>query len=199
MDVFPPGAGVGHQNFEIVSFYTPDYEPFAEGLIQSIRRTMPRVRYDIEGITQREWKDATCFKGEFIHAKLCASDKPLLWIDADAIVERAFKMPDVDFAIYARFSDPLRRVMSPFRTGTMYFGQTRLAKRLAAAYRSACKTIERGIDQWALWRAWLSEMGHADTMPSTVFLPREYCQKKDEKGEAMIKHLMASRTHKQKR
>lgn len=187
-----------HNRFRIVSFYTPDYEEYARGLIRSIEKHLPKIPYEIEPIDQCSWTEATCRKGQFVFDKLRESDRPVVWIDADAEVKTDLAFPDVDFAIYARFADPLRKNWSPFRTGTVYFGRSQAAGTLAMNWALHCGMRDDGIDQWALFDAWIAAMDNR-ALPSTVWLPLAYCQKVNESGPAKIVHNMASRTLKHKK
>lgn len=184
--------------FKVVSYYTPDYEDYANDLARSLNLHMPDTPYELEAIDQVSWKKATCRKGQFMLDKLRASDRPILWIDADALVKDAFKMPDVDFAIFARFADRLRANWSPFRSGTVYLAKPH-GMELAKLWAAYCKNQNDGIDQWALWDAWRDLMSRGMAMPSTYFLPRDYCRKVNESGPVKIQHLMASRSLKSKK
>lgn len=188
-----------HKRYKIVSFYTPDYEPYADILRASIKRHLPGVQHEIEPISQRKWVDATCFKGEFVRDKLLKSDRPVVWIDADAeILTSDLRFPDVDFAIYSRFASKLRAKWSPFRTGTVYFGKTEDGLDLARAWANECRMRVDGIDQWALFNAWAQKMFVCE-LPATVWLPLEFCRKKNEEGPVKIRHDMASRTQRRKK
>jgi len=188
-----------HRNYKIVSFHTPDYREHAEGLIASIEEKLPGVEYEIDAISGMSWESATCLKGHFVWDKLRKSNKPVVWIDADAVVESDLKFPSVDFAIYARFADGVRHTWSPFRTGTVYFGKSEDASILARAWADACRARTDGIDQWALFKAWLGQQVD-QVYPSTVWLPLAYCQKINESDEpALITHSMASRTLRRKK
>jgi len=164
-------------DYKIVSYYTPDYTKHAEGLIASIEKQLPDQEYEIEPISQRSWVKATCLKGSFMRDKIATSKKAVVWIDADAVVTQPnLEFPKVDFAIFARFAHTIRNTWSPFRTGTIYFGRSPAALDLAEIWAQECKMQQDGIDQWALFRAWLKKMND-NHRPSTVWLPLPYCQK----------------------
>lgn len=188
-----------HDNYKIVSFYTPDYREHADGLIASIEKHLPGIKYEVDAISDMAWEKATCLKGHFVWNKLRSSDRPVVWIDADAVVKTPdLQFPNVDFAIYARFADPVRHSWSPFRTGTVYFGNTEDGLYLARSWKIACISRIDGIDQWALFQAWRGSLID-EVYPSTVWLPLPYCQKINEPGEAKIMHSMASRTLRRKK
>jgi len=178
--------------YKIVSFYTPDYESYAKGLIESIQTHLLGVPYEIDPIPQRRWAEATCFKAEFILEKLRVSKDRVLWIDADALVAGELSFPPVDFAIYARWTSRLRYSWSPFRTGTVLLAPSAEGITLAEEWVKRSKRKD-GIDQWGLWNAWHALMNEGGIMPTTHFLHLSYCQKKEEAGEPKIVHLMASR------
>ncbi len=184
------------KEYKIVSFYTPDYAEHAQRLIESIDRHLPETPHEIVAIPQRKWAEATCHKAHFLTDQIEKTDRPLVWIDADAeVMSSELVFPDVDFAIYARFASHLRHQFSPFRTGTVFFGNTDNAKTLIGLWISESMNQPDGIDQWSLFRAWTRAMGDPSVMPSTYWLRIAYCQKIDEKaGEPLIVHHMASRT-----
>lgn len=187
--------------YKIVSFYTPDYEPYARELIRSIEEVCPGVEYDVRMVPARTWADATNFKAEFILEQMRLTNKDILWIDADATVLQKPEFPEgIEFAIYARFSSTLRRRFAPFRTGTVYFANTPVARKLVLRWKTQGSVQTDGIDQWSLFRAWAAAMQYQDEMPSTHFLPKAYCQKFDENDDdPIIIHHMASRKHKHKK
>jgi len=181
-----------HKNYKIVSFYTPDYEDYAAVLMASILKFLPSVQVLIAPIPQQKWSSATCQKAKFIRQMLDSNPgRGIAWIDVDAEVLGDVEFPEADWAVYQRpKGDSLRERFSPIRTGTVYFGPTKQGWDLARVWEEESRQQKDGIDQWALWRAWL-RLG----VGTVEWLPLRYCQKFDEPGEALIRHDMASRTH----
>ncbi len=187
------------RDFQIVSFYTPDYQSWAHKLMESIDRWCPDIHYEVVPIANRTWREATCFKAEFIADKLIssrgsASAPIIVWIDADAeIVSGDLKFPVVDFSIFARWTDRLRKTHAPFRTGTVAFSRSQASRDLVDRWIAESLLQKDGIDQWSLFRAWCAVMQKGQASPSSYWLDRSYCMKYDEPGLPKIRHLMASR------
>ena len=181
--------------YKIVSFFTDDYAHYADGLRRSIEQHLPGVPFEIERISPCKWATATCHKPRFMLEKLGAAvpGMGILWIDADALVMGSLDLPSVDFAVYARLSHRLRFAWSPIRSGTVLIRATDAGRALAHEWMKQARNRTDGNDQWALWTAWLTQMREGALMPSTAFLPLEYCRKHDEAGPVRIRHLMASR------
>lgn len=184
------------RGFKVVSFYTPSYAGHARRLEASLERHLPSVPRDVVAIGEETWERATCLKGAFVRDQLKASDRPVLWIDADAELRGLIELPDVDFAIYARFASKLRQAWSPFRSGTVYFGKSPAAQQLADRWAEECAAQSDGVDQWALYRAWAALTCAPGAVPSTAWLPQALCCKNNEPGasKALILHHMASRS-----
>jgi hypothetical protein len=168
--------------FKIVSFYSPEQESAACGFAQSVRRKMPHVKLELELTTGQR-------KSSFIASKLEKSEEGgVLWIEPTAIVERHLSMPDVDFAIFARFADRFRLGHSPFRTRVAYFGKTEAGQALADRWDVLA---ENDHEQWALHRAWLDLQKRGRCMPSTYWLSKDYSRGPNEGGPAKVVHLQA--------
>jgi hypothetical protein len=74
-------------NFIITTFYTPDYAQYAEAWLESVSRW--GYPYEITKYQSFDtWRDAVMYKPEYIMQRLRHnSDKNVVWIDVDAVVE----------------------------------------------------------------------------------------------------------------
>ncbi len=126
----------------IISFYTKDtiYEKEIEDLKASLE--VLKLPYYIEGrLDLGSWEKNCCQKPLFILECLKKFQKPLLWVDADAMIfqKPPFLFGDVDLAIY--FEDVhLKQV----RTGTIYLAPTQQTLELITLWHETCQSkIER--------------------------------------------------------
>jgi len=163
---------------EIISYYTPNYAEYAHNLKRSLDKLGLNSTHIEERPPQGSWRKNCQYKANYILEKLTELDKPVVWVDSDALIKRypelLFSL-DCDFA--ARFKES-GRLMS----GTLFFNTT--AKPLLRRWIKAQET-SNAWDQKVLQ----SVLGNEDIYR----LPVEYCKKFDEKGDVVIKHLMASR------
>lgn len=106
----------------IVSFYTKDslYEEEIRDLILSCEAL--KLEYSINGVVSLgSWEKNCCYKPKFLLEKLLVYKKPLLWIDADAII---IKKPFIDnFLQYDfgfRFKYDEKDKKQGIRSGTIF-------------------------------------------------------------------------------
>lgn len=96
----------------IVSYYTKNtpYEKEVEGLINSCKEF--GIEYCIEGIASKGSWEANCaMKPNFIREKFKELQRPLLWVDADAVFLQPIKFEefmfaDLSFLQYENHKDP---------------------------------------------------------------------------------------------
>ncbi len=106
----------------IISYYTPAYAEEAEKLIDSLKPL--GYETDIVAVNSLgSWQRNTQYKAIFIREMLNKHKHPVIFVDADATVERYFNtdfLNGYDFAAHLRNGNELL-------SGTLYFGYTRNA------------------------------------------------------------------------
>lgn len=169
-DVIPDAMPV------VVSFYTAGtgYEAEAERLKKSLRPW--GLRTDIVGLPNRgSWQANTLVKPRFILDMLEKHQRPVVWIDADATVER---FPDFfdgladrcDMAVHRRvYANGRKELLS----GTVFFANTEAARNILLAWESACASSPNVWDQRSLETT--LQAVHSEAAPVIVDLPPEYC------------------------
>lgn len=194
--------------FTAVCFYTNDYyREQAKTLNLSCKKfEIPLVIREVED--KGSWVKNCAFKSYFIYDLLHTLNTDIVWLDADSCV---MKYPDLfnhieeDFAIRAEpggktktpvgretihlpFNWPQDVTPRWFNSGTIYFKNNDKTKEMCRRWLQLCTKNETDWDQWTLQQAW------CDVMPSTYWLPKEYCQLKKIHGEqgAVILHEFAS-------
>ncbi|MCB1106810.1 MAG: hypothetical protein KDK76_01790 [Chlamydiia bacterium] len=111
----------------IISFYTPNtgYEKEIEGLIQSCQKF--NLPYSIDPIPNfGTWEKNCCFKPKYILKKLLDLKRPILWLDADAIVVQRptlFETLESDVALRVVENVPNDHP-SKMISGTLFFNHT---------------------------------------------------------------------------
>jgi hypothetical protein len=129
-----------------VSFYTPAYAPHADKLISSLEAF--GLPYDVRRVeSSGNWVSNCSRKAPFLLDMLAAHPgKPLVWLDADATVEKRpdlFDTLDCDFAAHWRYGAELL-------SGTLYFNATAAARRLLEAWHRQCALHPKQWDQVTL-------------------------------------------------
>lgn len=175
----------------IVSYYTiaTAYETLAARLKDSCKSL--GLDYHIEALDSRgSWEENTFQKATVCRTAWDRLGRPILWVDADAVIHsRPELLREVvaDFAVHKWKGDH-------FASGTVFFNQTPAADRLLDRWVALCETNEGASDQPHLQRAWENTLEPLHT----IWLPRSYCQIFDarlERGQtAVIEHFQASRT-----
>lgn len=184
----------------VVSFYTRDtpYEAEAARL---------RASCDALGLPHRivpvdptgSWERNCALKASIIHDAWRTAGSPVLWVDADAVVQRPpdllTHLPSIpthpaDFAVFLHAG---WRTLS----GTLWFNQTDRSAGLLDRWRHACAARPGVWDQLLLDLAW--EDTTLETDLATAWLPARYCRiagldTDAEVDAAIITHGQASRT-----
>jgi len=178
-------------SFKVVSYFTPDYLPSVKRLEDSL------VKHDIsyEFVSHqpfRNWLEGVRFKPHFLRSQLLKSEVPLVWLDADATVEKypslfdSFK--DIDFACHFRCD---KRYKNECLSGTIYLNKSNGAMGLLDAWIAEQGKDPDIWDQRSLQKA--IESTHSFSM---YRLPPQYTQIFDTMayaGEPVILHHQASR------
>ncbi|UUZ69976.1 hypothetical protein LP416_12615 [Polaromonas sp. P2-4] len=148
------------------------------------------------------WARNCAFKAQFIQDTYLRHDRPVLWVDADAVVHdypRLLSGAEADFAV-GKISG------WQFASGTVYFNRTPLGQHLLKTWVRYCQQEPEVWDQIHLDRAW--EEVTATQPLFTQWLPQSYVKIFDMPWEprfvvsegatcrAVIEHFQASRRFK---
>ena len=181
----------------IVSFFTKNtiYEKEVEDLLLSCQ--LHGLEYYIEPRDDLgSWQENCCQKPQFILECLDRFRKPLLWVDADAIILQRplLSFEGIDLAIH--FNDYEKRVV---RSGTIYANPTASAKDLMERWRRSCvEAFSSGKDLPHGDQGQLPQLLLQQSALSVARLPVEYVQIFDRDPgpleKAVILHFQASRT-----
>lgn len=184
-----PGAG---ELPVIVSFYTKGtpYEDDARRLIASCKAL--GLAHEVVGVPQQgPWVAMCAFKARFVSEAYYRIGKPILWVDADAVIHRRPELlagASADFAVH-------RAGGWQFNSATVFFNQTPEAEDLLARWRRRCQDEPGVWDQVHLDLAW--EDAVRDRPLRTLWLPQSYAKIFDwpaeEPGEPVIEQFQASR------
>jgi hypothetical protein len=178
----------------IVSYYTPGtaYEDHAMILKASADRQgldsliEPRER-------KSSWVENCAQKALFVRDVRRATDRPIMWVDADARILRRLKeleAREVDFAV-------VKRDGWCFFGGQIYFGASDAALELIERWCSYCETRPHIWDQVTLGYAWW-DMAVENRPLSTLWLPDRFAWKeqvrpgKKDGVRRRIKRLLAN-------
>jgi hypothetical protein len=152
------------------------------------------VAFDIRPAPPRGTWEANCaYKATFLHDMWRERRQPLLWVDADARVQRPpdlLRGTSADFAIHK-----VQRWQ--FASGTLFFNATPLAGVLLATWERLCLRYPHVLDQLLLDAAWETTM--RDYPLATMWLPTAYTSIFDhpeaiaDDEAPVIVHLQASR------
>ncbi len=165
----PPPLPPGGSGALIVSFYTraTRYEAYADRLRASLDRQ--GVEYELIGLdVPGSWEMVCAFKAEFVQDQWRRTDRPVIWLDADATLEGPpglLAAPGADFAINKHGG-------WKFSAGSILFGRSPAAEALLDRWVLRCRADPRMWDQNHLDAAWADVSA---TMPLvTRWLPPGY-------------------------
>lgn len=179
------------QSFKIISFHTDDtlYTQAAERLKQSLEYL--KIEYVIEKKKNLgNWEKNCAQKPLFIYEQWKKSDKPVVWVDCDAIINQypiLFDyLKDIDFAIH-------KKEHHEFLSGTIYFNKTQATENLLKLWIQKCKQNYKIVDQIQLDFAW-HEIQKKENF-TTLWLPQAYTKIYDIQDDIspIIEHFQASR------
>ncbi len=189
-----------HPSPVVVSYYTTGshYERCARELVASIEALGADQPYCIVGIESAGSWEANCsLKPSFILNCLRELQRPVLWVDADAKLQRIPHVPaGFDFAIH-------RHDGWEFASGTVYFGYNERAIGLLEHWIELCQMRPLVWDQMLLDQAWAEYAQDHDLV--TGWLPESYTHIFDTKVAPkglqgpVITHYQASRSVENKR
>ena len=164
-----PPAPTASSGALIVSFFTraTRYEAYAEQLRASLDRQ--GVDYELVGLdVPGSWEMVCAFKAEFIQEQWRRTDRPIIWLDADATLEAApglLAAPGADFAIN-------KHAGWKFSAGSILFGRSAAAEALLDRWVLRCRADPKMWDQNHLDAAWADVS--ADMPLITRWLPPSY-------------------------
>jgi hypothetical protein len=181
----------------IVSFYTRDtiYEKEVEDLILSCRGLNLEAHIEPRA-DLGSWEKNCCQKPEFILECLNRFKRPILWVDADAMILQRPSLSYDGFDLAIHFNDFEKRIV---RSGTIYAAPTAAAKRLMSRWHRAClQTFDRLKDLPYGDQGQLPKLLLSAKSLKVAKLPVEYVQIFDRDPipieRAVILHSQASRT-----
>lgn len=177
--------------FTIISYYTDEYEEDAKELAE----TVAKFGYDTSHIQHRESKNSwelNCQqKATFIKEKLQELDTPIVWLDADARLNKELKLFEeapkffIDLAVHFKGT----RLLS----GTLYLDNKPATHQLVDEWIEAHQNDEKVWDQVSLQKV----LNTTDLNLKVGRLPIGYCQKFDDPvppiEDATVIHTQASR------
>ena len=187
--------------FTIVSYFTVDtgYEKEILNLIDSLNKL--GLSYYIEGIRDTgNWTLNTHYKPIIIRKILDLIDKPVIFIDADARVQKyplLFDDTKEDFMGYFPDRDKTNNTLIKDKvlSGTIFFNNTVMARELLDLWVKKCQVQRGDWDQQILSDA-IKALGDKLSIKN---LPPTYVQIHDlmkKFGDPIIEHYQASRRHK---
>jgi hypothetical protein len=176
----------------IVSYFTTNtpYEEEARRLIASCDAL--GLAHDVVPLPPAGSWEANCArKAEVCLDALHRNQRPILWVDADAVIEAPptlLASCGADFAVH-RWDD------WQFASGTIFFKHSDVARRLLECWVERCRRDPRVWDQVSLDLAWEEVVARQPL--ETLWLPRSYCQifdaQTDDDQPVVIRHHQASR------
>ena len=156
----------------VVSFYTDDqiYREHAERLRRSLVNLGMADQYVVKIPPFQSWYDACAFKPLVVRYHLQTLKRPVLWVDADATVQR-----QIDDISWKAFDFGIHRFRGwQFSSGTTYFNNT------PAAHRLVDRWVELSLMKPLLWdQLCLQQAYHevaAEGPIAAGWLPREYLE-----------------------
>ena len=194
--VEPEGAcGSAAASPVVISFYTvgTPYEDEVRGLKGSLAKL--GLDHAVQGVEPAGSWEANCaMKARFIRDELDRLDRPVLWVDADAVVRRPPVLlagGEMDFAVH-KFAG------WQFASGTVYFNRTPMARKVLDRWVELCEARPEIWDQIHLDAAWESVAARHPLR--TQWLPASYTKIFDAEdvaaAEPVIEHFQASRRFK---
>jgi len=192
-----PRAPLNDTDMPVVLCYFTLNTPYADEA-KKLKDSCTRLGLDhrIVGIQPRGSWEANCaHKARFVEEWWRSLGRPVLWVDADALIHRTPELlrgVAADFAIH-------RALGWMFASGTAFFNQTPDAEALLIRWRERCEADPKTWDQVHLDAAW--EDIARNRPLETLWLPREYTYIADLDdspltGDPVIEHTQASRRFK---
>lgn len=182
----------------IVSFYTPEYKPYAEKMEQSAIKF--GFDTDIIAVDKKgDWLKTVYSRANFVKSMLLKHKRSIVWIDSDAQILQypdLFDNLEVDFAAHFLDTKTLYGGGYPkdvdLLGGTMFFNYNEKTLKLVDDWISNNETMpKQQLSQWVLHETIKKFDGKILNLPPT------YCQIFDSMaglGEPVIEHYVKSRS-----
>lgn len=191
----------------VVSFYTKDtpYEEEVQHLIHSCRKW--EIEHEVEGVPSAgSWEMNCAFKPIFILKKLQEKNRPLLWVDADAIfMKKPTYLEEFQEDLAVRMYDCPDDHPSRIVSATIFINATEMAKRVVQLWAEECLSLlqQKGRtremwDQEALRRVLFMKNPGASYKPLPIAYSKIYDHPADEAAciDPVIIQNQASRRYK---
>lgn len=172
----------------VVSYYTKNtpYEQEVQGLIKSCEQF--GIEYSIDAIENLgSWEENCAFKPFFLKKKLEDLQRPILWVDADAVFLRPMEFEEFMFADLSLLKDSGTDPRFCVRSGTVFINATEKgleALQIWCSYSEKIQAVEKKVlpfqDQVSLYFTLLCKPAI-----SISLLPLKYCAIFDEKLESL--------------
>ena len=188
----------------IVNCHTGE-DLYVEGA-ERMRESAEKFGYEVH--TERmgdkgSWTANCAFKPKFLASCMERFDRPLVWVDADAVIHRPLEHLESPYIEFAVAWDPLLPFKS-FMSAVIYLTQTPAATRILGEWGEACEKAVRGKskewDQVTLYKVWRA----MKDPPITKILPQGYVKifdhpwRDDESQVEYVRHHQFSRQIKRK-
>ena len=185
----------------IICFYTPNtgYEKEVEGLIASCKKF--DLSYSIDPIPNfGTWEKNCCFKPKYILKKLTDLKRPVLWLDADAIIAKKptlFETLDADIAL--RIVEELPNDhQSKMISGTIFVNHTPAAFEILKDWDQETETLFKQDphlwDQVSLRNVLLQSPAKVYPLDHRYYQVFNKIEDEETLQKAIIVHFQASRT-----
>ncbi|MCB1109591.1 MAG: hypothetical protein KDK64_01300 [Chlamydiia bacterium] len=185
----------------VVCFFTPNtgYEKEVEGLIASCKKF--DIPYSIDPIPHfGTWEKNCCFKPKYILKKLIDLNRPILWLDADAIIYQKptlFETLDADIALRI-VEDLPNDHPSKMISGTLFFNPTPAAFQILQDWDQETETLFKQDphlwDQVSLRNVLLRSPAAIHPLDKRYYQVYNKIADEQTLKEALIIHFQASRT-----
>jgi hypothetical protein len=183
-------------SFKVVSYFTPDYVSSVARLQKSLDNL--QIPHNLVAVPSfRNWLEGVRWKPHFLRSQLLESkdgERPIIWLDADATVEKYPSLFDIladkciDFACHFRND---KRYHNECLSGTLFINNTKGAMGVLDAWIAEQQKDADIWDQRSLQKA--LELTHSYSL---YRLPPQYTQIFDTMayaGDPVILHHQASR------
>lgn len=187
----------------VISYYTENtpYQLEALNLLSSCQEH--GIEAEIEGIaSQGSWERNCAFKPFYIHQKLIEKQRPIFWVDADAIFKKKPNFSfltdyDIAFREMKRFSQDRR---FKYAAGSLFFNYTPRSVDFAKKWCDHCQhKIDHKEDLEFVDQLTLLDLIEGGQQAKVYPLPISYCKVFDidareiKEEEIVIEHYQASR------
>lgn len=188
----------------IVNCHTGE-DLYVEG-VERMRKSAEELGYEVyteEVSSKGSWTANCAFKPKFLTSCVARFGRPLVWVDADAVLYKPLEHLECPYIEFAVAWDPLLPFKS-FASGVVYLAATPASHRILEEWGDACNKAVRGKsrewDQVTLYKVWKK----MKDPPVTKILPQGYVKifdhpwRGDELQVEYVRHYQFSRQIKRK-